>query len=85
MKRKERDVSFLLMSVSETQTTPLGIKSIELYRAAVLNTAVSLLGEEIGVCTQYQRPALRFQICTVIDQIMRKMLRIGGRYFSLLE
>ena len=44
MKRKER-VSFLRMSVSEIQTTPLGIKSIELYCAVVFNTAVSSLCE----------------------------------------
>ena len=67
MKRKESDVSFLVMSVSETQTTPLGIKSIELYCAVVLDTAVSFLGEgklyhyspESALCTRYPRSVLR--------------------------
>ena len=36
MKRKERFVSFLVTSVSDTATAPAGIRSIELYSAVVL-------------------------------------------------
>ena len=46
MKRK-LIVSFW-MTVSEIQTTPLGIKSIELYCAVVFNTAFSSLREIIS-------------------------------------